>query len=208
MGRAVLLAFALVLSLTPAARTQGNGIDLKGLLDTYYQGRYDEAVAKAAAIPDLGPFRLRFVQDSPVWVNADPARIEARSAAAAAFLLEITAARLESDWGRFSDLIEWTCVQLRTTATPTEFERSWHAASHALAGRARDRNGCSAFPRGCRIRSRPNSRGRRAGRKQATNEPPPATHLMHALERFPDDPQFQLSRVGRLDMGPRQRADP
>ena len=27
------------------------------------------------------------------------------------------------------------------------------------------------------------------------NERPPATHLMHALERFPDDPQFQLSRV-------------
>ncbi len=29
----------------------------------------------------------------------------------------------------------------------------------------------------------------------AKNEPPQVTHLMHALERFPDDPQFQLSRV-------------
>jgi tetratricopeptide (TPR) repeat protein len=26
-------------------------------------------------------------------------------------------------------------------------------------------------------------------------EPPPVTHLLHALERFPDDPEFQLSRV-------------
>ena len=30
MGRAVLVAFAVVLFATPAARTQGNGIDLKG----------------------------------------------------------------------------------------------------------------------------------------------------------------------------------
>ena len=189
MGRAVLVAFAVVLFVTPTARTQGNGIDLKGLLDSYYQGRYDEAVAKAAAIPDLGPFRLRFVQDSPVWVNADPARIEGRSAAAAAFLLEVTAARLESDWGRFSDLIEWTCVQLRTTATPTEFERSWHAASHALAGRARSRQWLLGLtPRLPHQKPAPE-------RKLQPNERPPATHLMHALERFPDDPHFQLSRV-------------
>ena len=189
MGRAVLVTCAVVLLVAPAARTQGNGIDLKGLLDIYDQGRYDEAVAKAAAIPDLGPFRLRFVQDSPVWVNADPARVEARRSAAAAFLLEVTAARLESDWGRFSDLIEWTCVQLRATATPTAFERSWHAASHALAGRARDQEwllGLSA-----RLPHQPPN----TPRKLQPNEQPPATHLLHALERFPDDPQFHLSRV-------------
>ncbi len=189
MGRAVLGAIAIVLCLTPAARTEGNAIDLKGLLDTYYQGRYDEAVAKAAAIPDLGPFRLRFVQDSPVWVNADPARIEARSSAAAAFLLEVTAARLESDWGRFSDLIEWTCVQLRTRATATPFERAWHAASHALAGRARARQWMlGQYPR--LAHQKPVTE-----RAMKANERPPATHLMHALERFPDDPRFQLSRV-------------
>ena len=188
MGRAVLVACAVVLLVTPSVRTQGNGIDMKTLLDTYYQGRYDEAIAKAAAIPDLGPFRLRFVQDSPVWVNADPARVEARSSAAAAFLLEVTAARLESDWGRFSDLIEWTCVQLRTTAAPTEFERSWHAASHALAGRARARQWLlGEFPR--LPHQKPVTRPMKA------NERPPATHLMHAIERFPDDPHFQLSRV-------------
>jgi len=197
MGRPVLVAFAVVLFVTPTARTQGNGIDLKGLLDTYYQGRYDEAVAKAAAIPDLGPFRLRFVQDSPVWVNADPARSEARSAAAAAFLLEVTAARLESDWGRFSDLIEWTCVQLRTTAAPTEFERSWHAASHALAGRARAREWLlGEFPLlpHQKAPEQPRTVPRWVQRMEATQPKPPA-HLTHALERFPDDPHFQLSRV-------------
>ena len=168
---------------------QSGGLDLAGMLDAYDQGRYDEAVAKAAALADLGPFRLRFVQDSPRWVNADPARIDRRSAVVAAFLVEVTAARLESDWGRFSDLIEWTCLQLRTTAKPTEFERAWHAASHGLAGRARGRQWLlGLYPR--LAHQKPVTE-----RPMKTDERPPATHLLHALERFPDDPQFQLSRV-------------
>jgi tetratricopeptide (TPR) repeat protein len=197
MARALLIALAGVIALTPAARTQGGAVDLKALLDTYYQGRHDEAVSRAAALIDLGPFRLRFVQDSPVWVNADPARIEPRRAAAAAFLLEVTAARLESDWGRFSDLIEWACVQLRTTATPTEFERAWHAASHSLAGRARNREwmlGEYARLPHQKPPEQPPTTSRWAQRMQAGQPQPPA-HLTHALERFPDDPQFQLSRV-------------
>ena len=189
MARTACAAVALLVAFAPGVRAQSSGLDLVGMLNAYEQGRYDEAVAKAAALPDLGSFRLRFVQDSPVWVNADPARSDRRSGVAAAFLLEVTAARLESDWGRFSDLIEWTCVQLRTTATPTEFERAWHAASHALAGRARARQWLlGLYPR--LPHQKPVT-----DRPMKANERPPATHLMHALERFPDDPQFQLSRV-------------
>jgi tetratricopeptide (TPR) repeat protein len=189
MTRTACAVIALLIVVAPSVRTQSSGVDLVGMLNAYERGRYDEAVAKAAALPDLGSFRLRFVQDAPVWVNQDPARIEARGAAAAAFLLEVTAARLESDWGRFSDLIEWTCVRLRTTAKPTEFERAWHAASHALAGRARARQWLLGLsPRLPHQKPAPE-------RKLQPNERPPATHLMHALERFPDDPQFQLSRI-------------
>ena len=162
-------------------------IDLIGIVNTYYQGRYDDAVTTAAAIPDLGPLRLRFVQDTPGWVMADPAKTEARTAAVAAFLLELAAARLESDWGRFADLIEWTCVMLRRGA-PSEFERSWHAASHALAGRGRVRQWMlgefATLPHHKPIKAPPSDPKR-----------PPARHLMHALERFPDDPHFQLSRI-------------
>jgi tetratricopeptide (TPR) repeat protein len=189
MSRAGILLTLAVFLASPAPRAQGGALDLRALLDAYSQGRHDEAVAQAAALPDLGPFRLRFVQDSPVWVHADPARIEHRRAVAAAFLLEVTAARLESDWGRFADLIEWMCVQLRATPTATPFERAWHAASHALAGRAREQEwllGLSA-----RLPHQPPG----TPRKLQPNEPPPATHLMHALERFPDDANFQLSRV-------------
>lgn len=170
-----------------ARPVQAQGVDVLALLDAYDRGRHDEAVAKAVALPDLGPFRLRFVQDTPGWIAAEPALREARQAAAAGLLIEIAAARLESDWGRLSDLIEWMCVQLRA-GPPTEFERAWHAASHAVAGRARARVWLLG-------------EYARLPHQKPTNAPPsdpqrpPARHLMHALERFPDDPHFQLSRV-------------
>lgn len=197
MARVALTVGALLCVLAPTASAQSGSVDVKALFDMYLGGQRDEAVARAAAIPDLGPFRLRFVQDSPLWVSADPARIEARSAAVAAFLLEVTAARLESDWGRFSDLIEWTCVQLRTTGPPTEFERTWHAASHALAGRSRNRTWM--LGEDARLpHQKPPEQPQTVPRWAQTmnrNEPQPPAHLMHALERFPDDPRFQLSRI-------------
>ena len=196
MARTACAAIAWLVILAPAVRTQG-AIDIAGMLGAYDQGRYDEAIAKAAALPDLGPFRLRFLQDSPVWVNADPAQIDRRRAVAAAFLLELTAARIESDWGRLSDLIEWTCVQLRNNRPPTEFERAWHAASHSLAGRARNRVwmlGEYALLPHQKPSGQPQTVPRWA-QTMKSSEPQPPAHLMHALERFPDDSQFQLSRV-------------
>jgi tetratricopeptide (TPR) repeat protein len=188
MRRVIAIASVVAACGVALGARQAAPLDLRAILDTYARGDYDAAVAKATGIADLGPLRLRFVQDTPVWVNADPARAEARRAAVASFLLELTAARLESDWGRFSDLIEWTCVQLRTAGPATEFERAWHSASHALAGRARARlwllGAYAVLPHQKPFNVPP-----------PKDQPPPARHLMHALERFPDDPRFQLSRV-------------
>jgi tetratricopeptide (TPR) repeat protein len=177
-----------VIAAVAAPRAQGQPpLDVIGLIDTYAQGRHDEAVSKAAALPDLGRLRLRFVQDTPVWIASDPGRSAARSAAAAAFVLEVAAARLESDWGRFSDLIEWTCVTLRK-GPPSEFERAWHRASHALAGRGRARQWMLG-----EFAVLPHQKPSKAPPSDPKH--PPARHLMHALERFPEDPQFQLSRI-------------
>jgi tetratricopeptide (TPR) repeat protein len=177
-----------VLSAMPSlvtARAQG-AFDLKAMLDTYARGDYDRAVQMAPA--DLGPLQLRFVQDGPAWINADPARADARRAAVAAFLLELAESRYESDGHRFLDLVEWMCIQLRAAGPPTEFERAWHAASHAIAGRSRSRTYLlGEFAR------LPHQKPSTA--KPSDPQHPPARHLMHALERFPDDPQFQLSRI-------------
>ena len=183
----VVVLFCAIGSLSP--RAQGGPVNLTGLLDTYYRGNYDEAVAAAAALPDLGPLRLRFVQDTPAWIAADPANAAKRRAAVAGFVAELVGARLATDWGRLSDLIEWTCAQvLRAGGPPTPFERQWHLATTALAGRARAR----LWLLGPYARLPHQKPLKRAPQK---DDPPSPRHLMHAIERFPDDPQFQLARV-------------
>lgn len=159
-------------------------VDLIALLETYHSGAYDEAVAQAAAVKDLGPLRLQFVQQTPGWIGNDPAR----RAAVAGFVVELAAARLEDDWGRLSDLIEWTCAQLLRTGPPAEFERRWHMATIALAGRARTRlwllGPYARLPHQKPLKRPPSK-----------DDPPSPLHLMHAIERFPDDPHFQLARI-------------
>ena len=168
-------------------RHEAPSADLPGLLDLYYEGRHDAAIGQAAALPDLGPLRLQFVQRTPAWIAADPATTDKRRAAVAGFLVELAAARLETDWGRLSDLIEWTCAQiLRSNGPPSAFERSWHMATTALAGRARVR----VWLLGPYARL-PHQKPRQPSKE----DPPSPRHLMHAIERFPDDPQFQLARV-------------
>jgi tetratricopeptide (TPR) repeat protein len=198
MPRVPLIAALAAVAVVFVEARQPAPVDVTSLFERYMRGERDQAVAQAAAITDLGPFRLRFVQDAPLWVTAipDPKHVDARRAVMAAFLLEVTAARLETDWGRFADLIEWTCVQLRTTAPPAEFERAWHAASHALAGRARAREWLlGEYPR--LAHQKPVTKPAEPGWAAAlrAKEPPPVIHLIHALERFPGDPRFQLSRV-------------
>ena len=202
MARTILIGLMCALAATQSV-AQNGGVNLIGLLDTYAAGRHDEAIAKAAALPDLGPLRLQFVQQTPAWINADPANADRRRAAAAGFVVELAAARLESDWGRLSDLIEWTCAQIlragapnartlrvgvEASGPPTPFERSWHIATTALAGRARMR----LWLLGPYARLPHQPPLKRAPQK---DDPPSPRHLMHAIERFPGDPEFQLARV-------------
>ena len=186
--RLVACLAGLVACATLTAGAQGNA-SLASLLESYYNGDYDGAVTRAASISDLGPLRLRFVQDTPSWIAADPANADRRRAAVAGFLVELAGARLEADWGRLSDLIEWTCTQLlRASGPPTAFERSWHMATTALAGRARVR----VWLLGPYARLPHQKPLKRVPQK---DDPPSPLHLMHAIERFPDDPDFQLARV-------------
>lgn len=188
MVRIGCMAAGVMLALSGAG-AQGQAVDLASLLNTYYQGHYDDAVAKAAALPDLGPLRVQFVQGTQAWIGADAANAQKRSAAVAGFVVELAAARLEADWGRLSDLIEWTCAQvLRASGPPTAFERSWHMATTALAGRARGRLWLLG-PYARLPHQKP------LNRSPQPDDPPSPKHLMHALERFPDDPHFQLARV-------------
>jgi tetratricopeptide (TPR) repeat protein len=158
------------------------------LITQYAQGQPDDAVRLAAGIRDLGPLRLRFVQDVPAWIASDPARATERRAAAAAFLLELAAARLVTDWGRLSDLVEFTCAGLRAAGPPSPFELAWDRASMALAGLARAR--LWLLGEYARL---PHQPARRTTPSKRADQYP--RHLVHALERFPDDPPLRLARI-------------
>ena len=193
MMRRVCMLAAFLLA-APGLGARQATFNLKPLLDEYSQGHHDAAVVKAAAIADLGPLQLRVVQDGPAWIGTDPATANVRRAAVAAFLVEFAEARYESDGHRFLDLIEWMCIQLRAAGPPTAFERAWHAASHALAGRSRSRvyllGEYARLPHQKPVPAPPSD-----------PQHPPARHLMHALERFPDDPHFRLTQVVTWSMG-------
>src|SRR5262245_8478941 len=202
MARTALLT-SLMVAATAVLGADQAALDLKPLLEIYARGDFDGAVQKASA-SDLKLLQLRFVQDVPAWITDDPAQAAVRRAAAAAFLVEFAASRYESDGLRFLDLIEWMCVQLRTADPPTEFERSWHAATHALAGRSRSRTWMlgeyARLPHQKPVN--PPSVSRLEQRIVGNNQPPPPpAHLNHALERFPDDPHFRLTQVVTWSIG-------
>jgi len=184
-------AFALVVALSGSAvvASRAPSPDLLAMIDTYGSGQYDQAVKQAVGIDDLGPLRRQFVQDVPLWIAGDPSRAANRRAAAAGFLLELTAARLEADWGRLSDLVEFTCAQLRLSGAPTPFERAWDEASIALASRARARlwllGEYARLPHQKPVNRPPPKPG----------ESPSPKHLIHVMERFPGDPRFRLAQV-------------
>ena len=58
--RRLVLIVAVAATIWTEASSQPAAFDIKALFDMYLRGQRDEAVAKAAAIPDLGPFRLRY----------------------------------------------------------------------------------------------------------------------------------------------------
>ena len=160
------------------------------LITSYAEGHYDEAVREVAKVEDLGPFRLRYVQDVPNWVRSDPSKATVRREAAAAFLLELTYARLESDWTRLADLIEFTCAALRDAGPADSFELAWDRASMALAGRARARLWLLG-----EYAQLPHQPPRKRPPPDPKKPSPYPQHLVHALARFPDDPVLRLDQI-------------
>ena len=185
--RLALLPVIALSSLAPL-RTAPSSASIATFITRYADGQPDEAIRDVAAIADLGGLRREFVIDAQAWIHQDPAVASRRRAAAAAFLLEWAHARLESDYGRLSDLIEFTCAGLRTAGPPDAFELAWDRASIALASRARAR----VWLLGPYARL-PHQPPRRSAPPPGRSDSP--RHLLHALERFPDDPQLRLARI-------------
>lgn len=183
--RAVLLA-VLLAGTTASVSARQAELEIAEWLDRYLAGQFDAAVRLAAATPDVEVLRRRLPDAARDWMAREPAQSKERRAAVAGFILELTHARLETDWGRLRDLVEWACDQLRRPGPSDRFERAWDEASIALASRARDRQWLLAFP------TLPERQGVRAPRGLLGASP---GHLIHVRQRFPDDASFRLAHV-------------
>ena len=178
----VLIAALCAAATTSAGRMQDPSVT--AVLDRYGAGHRQDAVKAAASIPNLTRFTARYPIEAAAWIGTGPDAVRRRRAAAA-FVLELTRARLESDWRLLRDLVEWTCADLRAADAPDAFERAWHLASLALAGRARERTWLLG-----EVPSLPGAKPRRQPRTEFAPK-----HLLHAAERFEADPAFRLEWI-------------
>jgi tetratricopeptide (TPR) repeat protein len=188
MMRTSFAAVALAIPLCAAASLQAQiavqASSVSTVLDLYAAGRTDEAVRVTASIPNLTQFRVRYILEAPAWIGTGDHAVRRRRAAAA-FVLELTRARLESDWRLLRDLVEWTCGDLRAAGPPDDFERAWHDAALALAGRARDRIWL--------LGEIPYLPGQKPRRMPERSDSP--GHLVHVAERLPDSSSIRLEWI-------------
>jgi tetratricopeptide (TPR) repeat protein len=185
---AVLALFAVMLAgpLEPTA-AQSRRIELATALDSYLQGRADDALGPVQrATRDVArDVRQQLVLQGNAWVDAVPADRSRRAYAAAAFALEHERIRAEAgEWAANGEkdcagrcVIEWACTLLASRGAPDDAERSWMLASIALVGGVRDWSFLQV----------PFSARKDANLDQG--------HIHHALARFPDDARFRLVRA-------------
>lgn len=150
------------------------------IFDRYAQGDFKGAVDAAAADRDFGTSTKAFERQALPWIAADPASVERRRLVVATFMLEFVRMKLESEsrsrgWLSYRDLVEWSCVQLRSTQRPLPGERAWMRASVALAERGLDKPWLTGLP--------------------VNIEAGSPVHLAHAEHRFPDDSRLRLART-------------
>ncbi len=183
------VAIAALLVAWPAAAPQSGNqpLDLKALLDTYARGDRDQAIAAVtrAGKPQAQALRTMLVATGHSWAHAVDAELRPRLLAAAAFGLEMEAARMErGDWLSLTTsqcnprcTLDWARTVLRARGPADEAERAWFTAAFALAAGVRDWTFVYS------PLSLPGPRTRISGL------------AMHALSRFPNEPRFKLARA-------------
>jgi tetratricopeptide (TPR) repeat protein len=182
---AILATVLAVCAWTTAA--QPKRVDIIALLDLYARGDHDAAwkMIGEATRPQARALRSALVSTGHRWIHDAPDDVSHRILAAAAFALEFEAVRAEKgEWNTFDAdqcggrcAIEWACTILRARGDADDAERRWHRATFALVGGVRDWSFLLT------PLSPPTPRTRVSG------------HVLHALNRLPDDPHARLAKA-------------
>jgi hypothetical protein len=176
---AVLAAFLLSPAVTVDAR--GNASDTAAdWLARYGSGDQASVIAEIARTTDFAALAAPLVREARRWSASarSPRRL-----AAAALLLEVARAGMETDWVDVRGLVEAGCELLREDDVPSPGEHVWQRAALALIEGASDTNFLRPSP---------------------TTAAGTYDHLRHLTSRFPDDDRIALAavvapRAGRAD---------
>ncbi|HSC29612.1 MAG TPA: hypothetical protein VLD67_20210 [Vicinamibacterales bacterium] len=193
--RALALAAALAASTLPVTRPGAFAAAAVGpvpLLDVYATGDRERALGpvRSGATDAIPAFRRRLVTAGTTWLDREPEARPRRLLIAALFALETEVIHAErGQWAVVGSVeknevpcagrcvVEWACGLLRERGAPDEFERLWLLASVALTGGVRDWTFLLSplVPRSARTIQQ--------------------GHLLHAIERVPDEPRLRLARA-------------
>jgi hypothetical protein len=168
---------ALLLCAMPPATAQPAGtpsVSLAAQLERYRQGEFDGVVRELSSEKDPKRLTRAFIRDAEAWIADGPGSAQQRRLAAATLALELTHARLASDWRVLRETVEWASKEL-DRGQPSSVERTFVLAVVALGQRARD----AAWL----------TRTGRNARRGATPQ------LDRAFGRFPDEPRLRLAKL-------------
>jgi tetratricopeptide (TPR) repeat protein len=162
-------------------------VDARGASDTaadwlarYSSGDQAAVIAEIAATTDFAPIAAVLPREARRWAASASS---ARRLAAAALLLEVARAGMETSWTDVRGLVEAGCELLREDDVPSPGEHVWQRAALALIEGASDTTFLRASP---------------------LSAAPSYDHLRHLTSRFPDDDRVALAAVvaprrGRAD---------
>jgi hypothetical protein len=158
------------------------------LLDRYANHDFAAVVSLAgASTKDADEIANQLAKAGADWTSAKDAReTPGRRLIAATFGLDLarvwSANRFDARWRTSRQLLAWGCAQLRRNTTPLEGERWWHLAAIGIFEGRQDIWSLVGSDLGRPPANWPAIDGVHG-------------HIAHALERFPDEPRFQLARV-------------
>ena len=144
-------------------------------LPRYAAGEHQQVIADISQVPGIAPLVPQIERRVREFVGRPPDGMAHPRLAAATFLLDLSRARLETDWMSVRSLVELGCSILRDGGPPGPPESAWHLAALSLALGAADTQlllDTGPIPK---LRS--------------------YAHLNHSLELFPEEPRFALAVV-------------
>jgi hypothetical protein len=159
------------------------------LLDAYAAGQFAASLEPIARMSsdDAAEYRQQLTTAAGLkWIDRTPGAGPRRAFVVAAFALEAEAVLVERGlWTAATGekpcpgrcVIEWACTLLRLRGEPDKPERAWMLGTIALAGGVRN----WTFLLSPLTPPRPRTRTQ--------------GHVLHALERFPNEPRFKLARA-------------